>query len=243
MDRQNIQSIFSKDFTIFRKKKYIVYSAIILPLIASVGFPLILSFAISKGVNIILLKSLILYFSFFFVILSGLAPAIIAGYSLVGEKIEKSLEPLLATPMTDKEILLGKSISSFIPILATMYICGSIFTILVDIFTEPTFGYYYLPNWTLIEIMILVVPATILFSVEGSIIISSRVNDIRTANQFGIVLMLPFIAIYILSEAQVITLDNQILFLIALTLFIVDIFLFYISTLLFNREEILTKWK
>ena len=127
MDFENIQSITAKDFAIFKRKKYIIYSTIILPLVASIGFPFILYIAVIKGASKELLEPLIAYFSFFFVILAGLAPSVIAGYSLVGEKVEKSLEPLLATPMSDKDILLGKSVSSFIPILVISFITPSIY--------------------------------------------------------------------------------------------------------------------
>ena len=243
MDLENIRSITAKDFAIFRKKKYIIYSTIILPLVASIGFPLILYVAVIKGASIDIIASLIPYLSFFFVILYGLAPAIIDVYSLVGEKVEKSLEPLHATPKSDKEILLGKSLSSFVPILLVIYISVFIYTLLVDLITKSTFGYYILPNSVLLEILLLVIPTTILFSVEGSIIISSKVNDIRTSSQFGIVLMLPFIGVYVLSEAQIIPLNDQVMFAITGVLIIIDVILFFLSSLLFNRDEILTKWK
>ena len=38
-----------------------------------------------------------------------------AGHSLVGEKIGRSLEPLLATPMTTAELLLAKVIGALLP--------------------------------------------------------------------------------------------------------------------------------
>ena len=38
-----------------------------------------------------------------------------AGHSLVGEKLGRSLEPLLATPITTFELLVGKVIGALIP--------------------------------------------------------------------------------------------------------------------------------
>ena len=60
-------------------------------------------------------------FPFFFIILSALLPLYISSYGIVGEKTEKNLEPLLATPTSDGEILMGKCIGSFLPVLVSIY--------------------------------------------------------------------------------------------------------------------------
>jgi ABC-2 type transport system permease protein len=52
---------------------------------------------------------------YIFVVLATVLPSTIAAHSIVGEKVEKTLEPLLATPTTDGEILLGKGIAAFLP--------------------------------------------------------------------------------------------------------------------------------
>ena len=66
---------------------------------------------------------------------AAILPTAIASYSIVGEKVEKSLEPLLATPTTDGELLLGKSIAAFLPPLIATYIGALIFMVLIDIVT------------------------------------------------------------------------------------------------------------
>lgn len=66
---------------------------------------------------------------------AAILPTAIDSYSMVGEKVEKSLEPLLATPTTDSELLLGKSIAVFLPPLIATYIGALIFMVLMDIVT------------------------------------------------------------------------------------------------------------
>lgn len=46
-------------------------------------------------------------FTLMFMILPVTIPVTIAAYSIVGEKTTRSLEPLLATPITTTELLLG----------------------------------------------------------------------------------------------------------------------------------------
>ena len=48
-------------------------------------------------------------FMFMFMIIPVAIPVTIAAYSIVGEKTTHSLEPLLATPITTSELLVGQS--------------------------------------------------------------------------------------------------------------------------------------
>ena len=170
-------------------------------------------------------------------------PLGIASYSIVGEKVEKSLEPLLATPLTDGEILLGKTISAVLPTLVAMYAGACVFMAGIDAVTFPKLGYYYFPNWTIGTLLLILVPVAVVLSVLFSVIVSSRVNDVRSASSFGILMFFPFLAIYLASEIGVISLDINNLLIISGILLAVDVALFFVSTATFRREEILTKWK
>ena len=237
--------IATKDFSIFRNKKSVIYSVILLPLLFSIGLPLTIGISGSSDGSIpaAVLPPILNAFLFFFVILAASITTVIASYSLIGEKVQKSIEPLLATPTTDGEILLGKCFASFLPSIGSIFISFVIFTVLVDYITYNTLGYFFFPNWDMATMMFLVTPLACLLSVELGVILSSRVNDVRTAQQLGQLIIIPFFGIYILSEIGYIALHVNNLLIIASVLITVDLFLFYISTLTFNREEILTKWK
>ncbi|MGA2308298.1 MAG: ABC transporter permease subunit [Candidatus Bathyarchaeia archaeon] len=237
--------IASRDFKIFRHQKNIWYSIIVVPLIISIIFPLILEFAGRRtgGIPVAQLPPLLNSFSFFFVIAAVFIPISIASYSIVGEKIEKSLEPLLATPITDGEILFGKTLSALLPVLASLYVGASIFMVLVDEVTFHKLGYYYFPNWSIGVILVILVPIAVTLSVEFSVIVSSRVNDVRSANSYGILMLLPLGGIYLAGELGLISLDTTNLFIISGIFLALDVILFFVSTAAFRREEILTKWK
>jgi ABC-type Na+ efflux pump permease subunit len=160
----------------------------------------------------------------------------------VGEKIQKSLEPLLATPMTDGEILLGKTISGLIIPVMAIYAGSVIYMVFMDLVTRTTLGYLYYPNWH-IGAILLVAPFTCLLSVELNVIISSRLNDVRTAQQMGTLVILPFIGLFFASELGFFALNDTNLVILAGVIFIIDIVLFSVSRATFQREEILTKWK
>jgi ABC-2 type transport system permease protein len=234
--------VASRDFKIFRHQKNIWYSIIIFPILISVLFPIILEYVGQRGLAANL-PNLLNSFSFFIVIGAAYIPLGIASYSIVGEKVEKSLEPLLATPLTDGEILLGKAIAALLPTLVAMYAGATVFMVGVDAVTFGELGYNYFPNWTFGVLLLVLVPVAVVMSVLYSIIVSSRVNDVRSANSFGIFIFLPFLAIYLASEIGIISLDITGLLIIAGILFAIDIALYFVSTAAFQREEILTKWK
>ena len=126
----------------------IIYSIIALPLLITVAFSLYInqSAATASGVPSDLSLGLD-SITYFFVVLAAVLPTSIAAYSIVGEKVEKSLEPLLATPATDGEILLGKSIAAFVPPILATWGGASIFMADTDFATHNLISYYYFPNW------------------------------------------------------------------------------------------------
>jgi ABC-2 type transport system permease protein len=238
--------VASRDFKIFRRQKNIWYSIIVFPIIISVLFPLILEYAGQRSgglLSIANLPNLLDSFSFFIVIGAAFIPLGIASYSIVGEKIEKSLEPLLATPLADGEILLGKAIAALLPTLVAMYAGAAVFMVGIDAVTFGKLGYNYFPNWTFGVLLLVLVPVAVVMSVLYSVIVSSRANDVRSANSYGILIFLPFMAIYFASEIRIISLDINGLLIIAGILSAIDIALYFVSKAAFQREEILTKWK
>jgi ABC-2 type transport system permease protein len=236
--------VASKDFKTFTKRKSILYSIIYFELIVSIGLPFIARLIASKtSAAAAVLPNFLNAFSFLYVIGAAFAPVGIAAYSLIGEKVQKSLEPLLATPTTDEEILAGKSIAAFLPAMGANYIGALIFMVLTDLLTNSTLKYLYYPNWDIAIILFLLAPLSCLLGVGFNILVSSRVNDVRTAQQLGTMILLPFAAVYLLSEFKVISLTSNNMLIMAAVLLVVDVIVFYLVKAAFQREEILTKWK
>jgi ABC-2 type transport system permease protein len=241
--------IASKDFKVFKKKRNIIYLTFVVPLIVGTLFPVLIYYlehfrVASPSTSPKELTILLPAFQFFFLMLAGVIPTYIASYSIVGEKVEKSLDRLLAAPVTDGEILLGKGISGFLPPMAAILSGSVIFMTLMDLVTEPKLGYYFFPTWNSWIILFLMVPLAVVLSVEWNVIVSSRVSDIRVAQQTGAAVFLPFVAIYVSGEINLINLGvSNNLLIIAGALLVADLILFFAARATFQREEILTRWK
>ncbi|MDH5734332.1 MAG: ABC transporter permease subunit [Candidatus Bathyarchaeota archaeon] len=242
--------VTAKDLSVFRKNKYVLYSLIAMPLLMGLLIPALLIYSLQAQAALLtqaqLIEGATLFvnmFSSFFVITAVGLPTIIASYSFIGEKLEKSLEPLLATPTTDGELLFGKSLGAFIPCIGATYIGELIFVIVIDGWSIINLGTLLLPTvyWALVTGI--GIPLACVLSVEVNIIISSRVNDIRAAQQLGGLIIMPILLLIVLpSVIQIIPMVTLALILSG-GLAVADIGLFYLSKAIFQREEILTKWK
>jgi ABC-2 type transport system permease protein len=244
MDRTLPWAIVMKDFSVFRTKKSIVFSLAIFPVVIGVGLPAVIWLlmrrsALSPDVVVTLLDA----FSFFFIIIPSLIPVTLASYSIMGEKAEKSLEPLLSTPATDGDILLGKGLAAFLPSIAATLAGAIIFMVISDILTFSILGHLFFPNWSVAIILLLAVPFICMMSVELNLIISARTSDLRTAYNLGASILLPFGAIYVLFELGYLPFTETNLLIISAVVLLIGLLLLPVIRSAFRREEILTKWR
>ena len=243
MDFENSWNVVNKDFAIFRNKKSILYTLLIFPLVVGFGFTIIMFLIHNASPSpyatyISAFNGLL----FWFIILAAVIPTAVASYSVMGEKVEKTLEPLLATPLTDGEIILGKILSCFIPCILATYLGAVIFMVGIDIITFQQLGYILYPNWTAAVFLLIATPLACLFGTELNTLISIRVSDLRTAQSYGGVVYFPLLIVFILGEAGYITLDVKTILMFSVILIIVDIIIFYINKSLFQREEMITRF-
>jgi|HubBroStandDraft_1064217.scaffolds.fasta_scaffold00613_23 ABC-2 type transport system permease protein len=234
------------DMGVFRRKRGILYGLIALPLGVGIGFPLLIGYIVHSGGTGRLesyLPDLVNAFSFWWVIGAAMLPTAIASYGIVGEKIERSLEPLLSTPTTDGEILLGKVLAAFIPTMLAVWAGSTLYQVIVDLETSGPLGYLLFPSWGMAVILFLLAPLACLYGIEFSVIASSRATDARSAQQYGTLVFVPLIFLYVAGEIGFVPLNTTNLLLISVVLGVLVLALFYASERLFRREEILTRWK
>jgi ABC-2 type transport system permease protein len=182
-------------------------------------------------------------FMMLFMLIPVAIPVTIAAYSIVGEKTTRSLEPLLATPITTGELLIGKCLAAVIPAVLATYGSFGIFALgSWIIVANPALLSAFLDARWLIAIF-LVGPLLAIMAVSFSLMISSRVNDPRVAEQVSMVVIVPVLAGFFGQVAGLFVLNRQIISIVAVVMLVLDAFLLYMTTRVFQREQILTRWK
>jgi ABC-2 type transport system permease protein len=179
----------------------------------------------------------------FFILIPAIIPTVIASYSFVGEKLNRSLEPLLATPTTDAELLAGKSLSIFLPTMLVTWLSFIPFVLLVNFLAAPILGYAPLPDLTWLIGVFLLAPLFCIMAIALNVIVSSRVTDVRASQQLGSLVVLPVVAVFIISLSGWFVLGPLTMLLMAGVIALVDIGIAYLTVRTFQREEILIRWK
>ena len=181
-------------------------------------------------------------FTLLFMILPVSIPVSIAAYSVVGEKTTHSLEPLLATPITTVELLVGKMVAAVAPAVAATWGAYLIYIVVIGRMVPPVVYERVLdPLW--LTAIFLVSPLLTILSVCAAMMISSRVSDPRTAEQLSAVVILPLILLVVGQSAGLLLIDRTLVILAAVVIFIIDILLVFLTIKLFERETILTRWR
>ena len=183
----------------------------------------------------------VLNFMAYFLLIPAMVPMAIATQSVIGEKTSRALEPQLATPMEVSELILGKAIASAVPAILATWGVFLLYGLVNGAITEPVLTrLIFNETWRLA--MLTLVPLICLLSVLLGIIVSSRVNDARTAQQIGGFIVIPVIGVAVagffsgqatFSAEQVVIGDLVVAALIGVAL--------VIGNWIFDRESILTR--
>lgn len=258
-----IRMIISKEWAEMFKNRLVLFSVIFLPLVLT-ALPLLTLWGM-RGIedsagdappdaffgelctglteNECVLVYTLSIFTLLFMILPVMIPVTIAAYSIVGEKSTRSLEPLLATPITTVELLTGKALAAIIPAIAATWIAYLIYGVgvLLILGSQLTLQFILAPVW--LTAIFFVGPLMTLFAVCVAIMVSARVTDPRVAEQLSGVVILPIILLVIGQSMGLLIVSQELIYLLGAVVLIIDIVLGFVTVKSFRRETILTQWK
>ena len=163
-------------------------------------------------------------------------------FSVIGEKATRTLEPLLATPVGVGELLLAKSLASTIPSVIVTWIAYAIYLLSVSLIgSQAAVRAVTAPRWILA--IVVMVPLLTMLSVNLGILISTRVNDVRVAQQIGGLVVVPVVGLGIAQVTGRVILDNEAFLQFTAILIALDVAVFIVARLAFQRENILVRWR
>ncbi|WEU40464.1 MAG: hypothetical protein OdinLCB4_000590 [Candidatus Odinarchaeum yellowstonii] len=180
-----------------------------------------------------------LYTGFLNLIQPLMIPVYIAADSFAGEKERKTLEPVLAAPITDFELLFGKALTSLIPALTVSFFSIMLSVIAVNVIGFPVFGFIIYPVAPIILLYIIGIPLMSLLTVFVMVLISSKVNRVREASQVGGVVITPLLILFFTQIFGVIELSMLTVTIYILVLIFAVISLLFASLKVFNRHRLI----
>jgi ABC-2 type transport system permease protein len=185
------------------------------------------------------LRNLIALYFIFPVGLSSIA----AAFSIVAEKQQRTLEPILAAPIADRDFLLGKLVAAVLPAIVLTWVSALLAIVMVDIIGWRLYGRILLPDsFWLLGIGVLA-PLLGIASVLASMRISAKLTDPQAANQATALVIIPGFMLLIGLFGKLLALSLAAVVAACVAILGVCIVLFMWNLRGFQREEILTRWK
>jgi uncharacterized membrane protein SpoIIM required for sporulation len=217
---------------------------ILLPIfILTFILPLLLLAAANFAINFIGDPNTIVRLVPFAMLLVGFIPAsfslITALESFVGERERNSLEALLAMPITDNALYLGKLLSSLLPPLLSSYMAMSVFALALRFGLPHLFAQGLTLEY--LVVVLLLIGAKAVLMVAGAVIISSHTTSIRAANLLASFVLLPTASVVQLEALMMISRRWDVLWVVVVLLVVTAIALVRTGMGAFNREEILSR--
>lgn len=161
--------------------------------------------------------------------------------AVVGEKHARTLEPLLATPLTSAELLLAKTATALAVALASL-VAGYVLLLgLVAALALPGVAATLLSARALV-LVTGVAPAASLVALTLGAIVSTRARDARSAQQTGVVVVLPLVAGFVAQLNGMVAITTADLAAVTLGLLVLATALAVVAVRAFDRERILTQW-
>lgn len=233
-----VAAIVQKELRDYRRNRFVIYTMTFLPVLFVV-VPTIELLSINVSVSNSKLDTRIGLALLYMLIIPAIVPATLAAYSVVGEREQGTLEPVLITPIRREEFLVGKALAVLVPALAISYLVFGVFLGVTAIFAQAGVETAVFQRSHLL-IQLIFTPLLAGWSIWVGIAISARSVDIRSAQQLGTLASLPPLAIVALMSLNVITPSPGLALGLAAALLIVDVLGWRAVAAMFDRERLVT---
>jgi len=177
-----------------------------------------------------------------FLLMPVFVPILISSQSVAGEKERRTLEPLLATPVTGLELLVGKSLASLVPAGIITWVSFAVFCVGVDVAAWPLLHQPLLPNGMWLFGMTVVAPLFAFFGNGIAVLISARVSEARLAQQLSGIFVLPLIGLVAGQVAGYLRAGTTYYAWQGAVMLILDAALLIASVRLFDRDRMVSRW-
>jgi ABC-2 type transport system permease protein len=235
---KRVVSVVRKEVREFRRNRFVIGTMAVLPVVFLIT-PTLTIFRIPDSASGPQVKAAVGVISLLMLIVPIVIPPVIAAYSVVGERDQGTLEPVLTSPVRASELLLGKAVAAFLPSVAVAY------AIYLVVLISVRFGAAHVVRTAVFHppqllAQILFTPLLALWAIWVGIGISTRAGDARVAQQLSTVASLPLLGFTSLLSFQLVKPSVPLAIGLALALLAADIAAWRVVSRLFDPERLVT---
>ena len=271
MNTRAILAIVRKDLKVAVQNKGVILPIIILPLILFVIFPWIMVYALSlaetagtsfSNMGQILERmpsgllnelsgytpdqqltvfTLVYMLAPMFLIMPLMVSSVLAADSFAGEKERKTLEALLYTPTTDRELFTAKLMGAWTAAIAVALFSFVVYAVMANAAGWQSIGHIFFPNWMWIALVVWVTPAIAGLGLVVMVFASARAQGFQDAYQTGGLVVLPVILLMVGQISGVMYFSLGVVITVGLVIWLIDAVLLWFASKSFRRGELMTK--
>ncbi|WP_052422992.1 ABC transporter permease subunit [Nonomuraea candida] len=176
-----------------------------------------------------------------FLLIPVMVASLTASSSFVGEKERGTIEGLLYTPLTDRELVLGKVLASVIPAVLLTWASFLVYAVLVNALGAPLMGGVFFPTWAWAIVIVALAPLVAFLATCLIVAISGRSTTMQGAQGSVVLIVLPVLALIAGQSTGLMLFDARIASVAAVTLLVIDVAVFRTVAGRFRREPIITR--
>jgi ABC-type Na+ efflux pump permease subunit len=192
--------------------------------------------SITQSMTVYILKYML---APFFLLLPLMVASTIAADSFAGEKERKTLEALLYTPTTDRELFVSKALSGWLAALVISLAGFVLYIIMANAAAWSQMQRIFFPDGMWAAMILWVVPAIAGLGVAVMVLASAKAQSFQDANQAGVFVVLPLLALFYAQIAGVIYFNVVVVMLMGAVIWVLTALLTWIASRTFNRNRLL----
>jgi ABC-2 type transport system permease protein len=238
MSLGRVGSVVHKEVREYRHNRFVIGTMAVLPVVFLIT-PMVTIFRTPESASTSQVRAAFGVISLLMLVVPVVLPPVIAAYSVVGERDQGTLEPVLTSPVQASEFLLGKAIATFLPSVGLAYTIYAVILVSIRLGAARVVSDVAFDPPQLLA-QLLFIPLLALWSIWLGIGISSRATDVRVAQQLATLASLPLLAFTTLISFQVITPSVPLAIGLALALLAIDVAGWRVVSRLFDPERLVT---
>jgi ABC-type Na+ efflux pump permease subunit len=176
-----------------------------------------------------------------FLIMPLMVSSVLAADSFAGEKERKTLEALLYTPTTDRELFTAKLLGAWSAANAVALFSFVVYAIMANAAGWKSIQHIFFPNWMWIALVFWVTPAVAGLGLVVMVFVSARAQGFQDAYQTGGLVVLPVILLMVGQITGVMYFSLSLVLIVGLVIWLIDAVLLWFASKSFRRGELMTK--
>jgi ABC-2 type transport system permease protein len=229
-----VGAILHKELRDYRRNRFVIGTMAAVPVLFIIlpTIQLIAANTTNKALSLRIGLSLL-----YLLVIPVMMPSVVCAYSVVGEREQGTLEPVLSTPIRREEFLIAKALAAFVPTLVIAYAVFGIFLAVAALFAHPAIvsAIFTGPH---VLVQFLFTPLLAGWAIWVGIAVSTRSTDVRVAQQLSVLCSVPPLVIVALMALNVIAESTVLAIGLAAALLAFDLLAWRLVARMFDRERL-----